>query len=141
VSLEGEEVRVSVRVWGLAGVAALALAGGSSAQQPASSFFTGVPASQIRNVQVDTSKALVGRPAQSALTSNRFDFTALFSRRIVPEFPTKRGVSPLPSPSSFPSTKYQPFKLVGTPPYPLAYMFGGSNSSPLQPVPPTVQQR
>ena len=123
-----------MREWVLAGAALVGLGGAASAQQASSSFFSGIPATQVKNVPLDMSTAVVQHPAQSALTSNRFDFSALFSKLTVPSFPTLRGYSPFPAPSSFPSTKYQNGKLVGTPPFPIRYMFG--DKSPIQPVAP-----
>jgi hypothetical protein len=109
---------------------------GANAQQGASSFFTGVPATKIRTVPIDTSRAVIQKPGQSALTSNRFDFTYLFNKFTIPSWPPKSGVSPLPPPSSFPSTRYRNFQTVGTPPFPIKYMFG--NKSPIQPVAPFI---
>jgi hypothetical protein len=125
-----------MREWVVAGVALAGLGGAASAQQPASSFFTGVPATQINNIPLDTSKAVIQKPAQAALINNRFDFSALFSKLTVPSFPTLFGSSPFPAPSAFPSTKYQSGRLVGTPPYPIKYMFG--DKSPITPVAPFV---
>lgn len=121
----------------LAAAAAVAcMASTASAQQQASSFFTGVPANEIKFVPIDTSKVIVQSPGQSALTSNRFNFAALFNKRIVPSWPPRTGVSPLPPPSSFPSTHYTPFKMVGEPPYFIKWMFGDSDVSPIQPMKP-----
>jgi len=128
---------VSLRKSVLVAAAALGLAESAGAQQQASSFFTGVPATQVRSVPLDTSRALIQHPAQSALTSNRFNFSALFRKTAPAGYPPTRGVSPLPSPSSFPSTKYKNGRLVGTPPYPLAWMFG-NGQKPLTPVAPIV---
>jgi hypothetical protein len=125
-----------MRVWWAAGGTALLMASAAPAQQPASSFFTGIPAAQIKNVPLDTSRALIQHPAQAARTGNRFNFTALFNKLTIPGYPPKRGVSPLPPPSAFPT--YPNFKLVGTPPYPMTYMFGRSNPSPIYPVPPVI---
>jgi hypothetical protein len=125
-----------MREWVLAGVALVGMGGAASAQQPASSFFSGIPATQVKNIPLDTTRAVIQHPAQAALTSNRFDFTTIFSKLSVPSFPTLHGVSPFPSPSSFPSTKYQNGKLVGTPPFPIKYMFG--DKSPITPVAPIV---
>lgn len=126
-----------MRDWLLAGAALMAMEGAASAQQQASSFFTGVQTTQVRNVPLDTTRAVAQHPAQSALTSNRFDFSALFKRLTIPSFPAQRGVSALPPPSSFPSTRYQSGKTVGTPPYPIRYMFGG-DKSPITPVAPII---
>lgn len=125
--------------WKLATFALLALANMSSAQQQASSFFTGVRAQEVRNVPLDTSKTVANKPAQSALFTNRFNFSALFSRNPGTLYTPKQGVSPLPAPSSFPSTKYQNFKMVGQPPFLLQWMFGNKNNqAPLQPVAPII---
>lgn len=132
---EGEEVGLRLHLAALA--AGLAWAGVANAQQQASSFFTGVPATQVKSVPLDTSRALIQHPAQSALTSNRFNFSSIFRRMTTPTYPPKRGVSPLPPPSSFASTSYKNGRLVGTPPYPLSWMFGGGQS-PLTPVAPVI---
>jgi hypothetical protein len=128
---------VSLRKTALATAAGLGLAGSAGAQQQASSFFTGVPATQVRSVPLDTSRALIQHPAQSALTSNRFNFSALFRKTATTSYPPTRGVSALPPPSSFPSTRYKNGRLVGTPPFPLAWMFG-NGQQPLTPVAPVV---
>lgn len=122
----------------LAGLVSLASASLSHAQQQASSFFTGVPTTQIKNTPLDTSRAIIQHPAQSALTSNRFDFSRLFSRMTIPSFPPKTGVSNLPSPSSFPSTRYQNYKMVGQPPFLIRWMFGNNQPSPIAPVAPII---
>jgi hypothetical protein len=116
-------------------VAALLLAGSASAQQQASSFFTGVPAGQLQFTPIDTSKAVIQQPGQSALTSNRFNFSALFNKLTVPTYPPTTGVSPLPPASAFPSTHYQNFKMVGEPPYLIKWMFG-KDKTPIQPQKP-----
>jgi hypothetical protein len=125
-----------MREWVLTGIALVGMSGAASAQQSASSFFSGVPVTQVKNTPLDTTRAITQHPAQSVLTSNRFDFSALFSKLTTPTFPTKIGSSPFPSPSSFPSTSYQNGKLVGKPPYPIKYMFG--DKSPIQPVAPFI---
>ncbi|MBX7102682.1 MAG: hypothetical protein K1X57_01280 [Gemmataceae bacterium] len=127
---------MTARKWILAVATLGGLSGFAPAQQSASSFFTGVSATQIRNTPLDTSKAIAQKPGQSALTSNRFDFTYLFNKLTIPTYPPKKGISPLPPPSSFPSTHYENFKTVGKPPFPLKYMFG--NKSPIQPVAPFI---
>jgi hypothetical protein len=130
-------VGVHVRTWALSALVGAGIAGTAAAQQQASSFFTGVPTT-VRNVAFDASNAVTQKPAQAALTGNRFDFSRLFRRQQIPGFPPKTGVSPLPAPSSFPSTKYQNFKMVGKPPFLINWMFGGSQSHPIAPVPPII---
>jgi hypothetical protein len=127
--------RMHMLEWVLAGAARVGMGGAASAQQASSSFFSGIPATQVKNVPLDMSAAVVQHPGQSALTSNRFDFSALFSKLPLPSFPALHGYSPFPAPSSFPSTKYPNARLVGTPPFPIRYMFGG-DKSPIQPVAP-----
>ncbi|MFL5327747.1 MAG: hypothetical protein ACJ8C4_02430 [Gemmataceae bacterium] len=126
---------MSARLGAIAGIAWFGLAGVASGQQQASSFFTGVPSTQINNVAVDTSKSVVPSQGSSALF-NRFNFSALFSRSTIPSPTPTRGVSPLPPPSAFPSTSYQPFKMVGNPPFLIKWMFGSSDKSPIQPARP-----
>ena len=65
---------------------------------------------------------------------NRFNFTALFSKLIVPNYPPTFGVSPLPAPSSFPT--YPNFRMVGKPPYQLGNPNAARN--PIQPVAPVI---
>lgn len=116
----------------------LGLVGGASAQQQASSILSGVSTRDIKNSPIDTSRAVIQHPAQSALTSNRFDFSRLFRRSSTPSATPTRGVSNLPAPSSFPSTKYQNYKMVGNPPFLINWMFGGGNKSPIAPVAPVI---
>ncbi len=123
------------RFGAIAGILMLGLVGTASAQQQASSFMTGVPASQIKSTPIDTSKAIAPHQGSSALF-NRFDFTSLFNKNTIPTYPPKRGISPLPAPSSFPSTKYQNFKMVGDPPYLIKWMFGNNKKSAFEPVMP-----
>ena len=127
------------RICTAAGVVCLFTAATANAQQQqASSFLTGVPPGAITNTlggkPFDLSKANAARPGQQALQS-RFNFSTLFNKLAVPSFPGKRGVSALPAPSSFPSTTYQNGRLVGTPPYPLSWMFGNNRPSPIAPMP------
>ena len=119
----------------IAGFGIISLVSAASAQQPASSFFTGIPSTQISNVPVDTSRSVVPQQGRSALFS-RFDFSALFSKSIIPTYPPKTGISPLPPPSAFPSTTYEPFKMVGQPPFLIKWMFGTSNNNPMEPMKP-----
>ena len=55
-----------------------------------------------------------GRPVGRA---EPIQFHALFSKLSMPSYPAKRGMSPIPTPSSFPSRNYNPFKMVGKPPF------------------------
>jgi len=120
-------------IWAAAGMLALFLtARPASAQQTqqASSFLTGVSpgniVSTLNGKPFDLSKAIAPTPGQSAL-QNRFNFTTLFNKLTTPSPNRTRGVSDLPAPGSFPSTKYPNARLVGTPPFPLSWMFGDSN--------------
>lgn len=124
--------------WAAAALMALGGTGVANAQQQASSFLSGVSASQIKNVPLDTSKAIGQRPGDAALTGNRFNLGALFSRKPNTLYTPKQGISPLPPPSSFPSTHYQNFKMVGQPPFLLRWMFGNGQQSPIQPVAPII---
>lgn len=109
----GGDMRSSIL--GLAALAFLALPQSAAAQSGASTILGGVSPKSIVQKPIDTSKVIVPSPAISA-QQNRFNFTSLFSKLSVPDFPIKRGISPQPIPSTFPSTKYNPFKMVGTPP-------------------------
>jgi len=113
--------------------------GWANAQQRASTFLSGVRSQDVRNVPLDTSKAIAQQPGQSARFTNRFDFSALFSRKSGTLYTPKQGISPLPPPSSFPSTKYENYKMVGQPPFLIRWMFGDKNNqSPIQPVAPII---
>lgn len=113
-------------------VAVAALAARAPAQSQAATILGGASPLNVQFQQVDTSRTTVPTPGLAATQGNRFNFSAIFNKLIVPSAQKVRGVSPLPSPSSFP--KYQDFKLVGTPPFPLAPRGG----SPIQPVAPVV---
>jgi hypothetical protein len=96
---------------------AAAAVGPARAQSGASTILGGPPPSAIRQVPIDTSKLVV---APSMTTSqSAFSLTGIFRRITSPGLPTSQGVSALPSPSSFPSTRYPSGKMVGTPPYQL----------------------
>lgn len=117
----------------LFGVVALAaLTGRTPAQSQASTILGGANPQNLQQQQVDTSRTVAPVPGRAATLGNRFNFSAIFNKLIVPSAQKVRGVSPLPSPNSFP--KYQDFKLVGTPPFPLA----PRNTSPIQPMAPFV---
>jgi len=80
---------------------------------------------------IDMSNKVVNAPMPTQ--QSRFNFFNMFRRFSIPGRQTT-GVSPLPSPSSFPT--YRNGKMVGTPPT----MIGGPNgsNSPFQPVQPTT---
>lgn len=100
---------------GAAVVALLGLARPAMAQVSPSTILGGVPPGAIQMKAIDTSRVVAPSPAISA-QQNRFNFTTLFSKMSMPSFPSKRGLSPQPVPSSFPSSNYSPFKMVGRPP-------------------------
>lgn len=100
---------------GAAVVAVLGLARPAMAQVSPATILGGVPPSAIQQKAIDTSRVIAPTPALSA-QQNRFNFTSLFSKMSMPSYPSKRGLSPQPIPSSFPSSNYNPFKMVGRPP-------------------------
>jgi hypothetical protein len=94
-----------VRKFILAGVLFVGLTGPAWGQN---TFFHPVNPNDIRFTPIDTSKAIVAAPLPTT-TSNSFSLRNFFSRFSLPSFlarPTV-GSSPLPSPSSFPSTHYK----------------------------------
>jgi hypothetical protein len=120
-------------VWAAAVVCAVGVVSSAQAQGLSTTPLGGVPPSAIVNKPIDMSRVIAPMPALPA-QQNRFNFSAIFNKRILPAFPSKRGVSPLPSPSTFP--KYQDFKIVGAPP-----RFIGDpkmTSSPFKPVMPII---
>ena len=122
-------------VWAVAGLCAAWVVGPARAQSVSPATIMGGPApSSIVNKPIDLSSA-VAVPGQPGMQS-RFNFSALFRRFTIPGFPTTRGVSPLPPPSSFPSTQYQNYKMVGTPPRPIGDPT--TANSPIQPVMPVI---
>jgi hypothetical protein len=84
------------------------------AQASPSTFLGGVSPSSLISKPIDTSHAIAPNPGLSAQQS-RFSFATLF-RKMSPGFPSQRGMSAMPIPSSFPSSSYNPFKMVGSPP-------------------------
>jgi hypothetical protein len=105
-------MRTALGLLGLIGF--LGMTGTASAQTSPSTILGGVAPANLISKPIDTSTAIAPSPGLSA-QQNRFSFSALF-RRITPGFPSQRGMSPVPIPSTFPSTSYNPFKMVGTPP-------------------------
>lgn len=107
-------MRTSIGVLG--GLALLALSGRAAAQTSASTILGGPSPTSIVSKPIDMSRVIAPRPALSA-QQNRFSFSAIFSKLIVPSYPPKRGMSAMPLPSTFPSSSYNPFKMVGKPPF------------------------
>ncbi|MFO0810152.1 MAG: hypothetical protein U0746_16145 [Gemmataceae bacterium] len=108
-----------------------ALAGRAPAQSSASTILGGASPQNLVNKPIDVSNVVVPTPAISA-QQNRFNFSSLFSKLFLPGAQKVRGVSPLPSPSSFPT--YKNYQMVGTPPFQL----GGTKSNPIQPAMPVI---
>ena len=90
----------------LAGVLFVGLTGPAWGQ--INTFLHPVRPNDIKSTPIDTSKAIVAAPLPTT-SSNSFSLRNFFSRFSLPSFlarPTV-GSSPLPSPSSFPSTHYK----------------------------------
>src|SRR5262245_2923766 len=123
-----------ILVWAVTACCAIGVAGSARAQTgSASTILGGPPPSAIQFRQIDLTNVVTPSTAISA-QQNRFNFSALFSKLSTPSYPVKNGVSPLPSPSMFPS--FPSFKMVGTPPYQLGNPKAAKN--PFQPVPPLI---
>jgi hypothetical protein len=122
-----------IGVWAAVALCAAA-AGQARAQSGASTILGGPPPSAITFKPIDMSN-LVATPAMSA-QQTRFNFSAILRKLTFTGSPTTLGVSPLPSPGSFPSTKFPSAKMVGTPPQ----LIGNPNlsKSPFQPVMPVA---
>jgi hypothetical protein len=122
-------------IWAAAAVYAVWAAGPAHAQMGNqwSTALGGPPPSAIVQKPVDLSHVMAPTPGIAA-QQNRFNFTALFSKLSIPSFPVKRGVSALPSPSSFPT--YPNYKMVGQPPYQLGDPRAATR--PFQPVLPII---
>jgi hypothetical protein len=121
-----------------AAVLCAAWAAGPAHAQTGTSFTTalgGPPPSAIMQKPIDMTNVIAPSPALGAQQS-RFNFGALFNKLAVPSFPVVGGTSALPAPSTFPSTSYTPFKMVGKPPYQL----GDPRAAkyPFQPVLPII---
>jgi hypothetical protein len=67
----------------------------------------------------------------------RFNFSTLLRKLTFTGSPTTRGISPLPSPSSFPT--YSSGKMVGTPPFQLGDPKAAKH--PIQPVLPIMDAK
>jgi hypothetical protein len=105
-------MRTAMGVLGLIGF--FAWTGSAAAQGSASTILGGAAPSSIVFKPIDTSHALAPNPGLAA-QQNRFNFSSIF-KRLTPTFPSQRGLSAMPIPSTFPSTSYNPFKMVGSPP-------------------------
>ena len=91
----------------LAGVLFVGLTGPAWGQ--INTFLHPVNPNDIKFTPIDTSKAIVAAPLPTTTSSSSFSLRTFFSHFSLPSFlarPTV-GSSPLPSPSSFPSTHYK----------------------------------
>jgi hypothetical protein len=113
------------------------------------SFWAGIVVCAVLSAGTARAQTLLGGPAPSALTfqpidmknvvvaaqmptqQSKFNFANMFRRMTIPGL-RQTGVSPLPSPSSFPT--YANGKMVGTPPF----QIGDPKAAKFQPVPPTT---
>lgn len=106
-------MRKGMAVFGL--IAAWTWGAPAWAQSGASTILGGVAPANLVQKPINMKSVIAPTPAQSA-QQNRFNFTALFSKLSMPSYPIKRGLSAQPLPSTFPSTSYNPFKMLGKPP-------------------------
>jgi hypothetical protein len=121
-------------VWATAVVCAAWAAGPAHAQMgSASTILGGPPPSAIVQRPIDMSHVIAPTTGMSAQQS-RFNFSSIFSKLVMPTYPIKRGISPLPPPSAFPT--FPDFKMVGKPPYQLGDQRAAKN--PFQPLPPII---
>jgi hypothetical protein len=102
------------KAFGAAALALAAITAPAWAQGVAGFMGRATPNTQIVNVPIDTSMSVVGPMTEPR--SFNFNFSNLFSWVKMPGFPPHVGQSPLPAPSSFPSThypnKFQPLKPI-----------------------------
>jgi hypothetical protein len=119
-------------MWAVAGLCALA-ATPARAQSSVSAAMGGPSLSALTFRPVDLSRVAAPSPGLAAGQS-RFNFSALFSKLIVPSYPAKTGISPLPPATSFPSTSYPNFQMVSPPPA----LLGQPRTKPLVPPAPIV---
>jgi hypothetical protein len=89
--------------------------------------------SQLTYKPVDLSNAIARSPGIAA-GQNRFSFSALFNKLSVPNFPSKKGISPLPPPGAFPSSNYVNYQMVNSPPLTL----GQPRTKPFVPPAPII---
>jgi hypothetical protein len=71
--------------------------------------FSSGSAQTVVNTPIDTSLAIAPFPGQQDSISY---ITSFFHNISIPGMPVTNGVSPLPPPSSFPSTQYENFRKV-----------------------------
>jgi hypothetical protein len=118
-------------VWAVIVLCAVA-ASQARAQSGASTILGGPPPGDIQFKPIDMGNLVVA-PSMTG-TTQRFNFSSLLRKLTFTGSPTTTGISPLPSPSSFPT--YPNAKLVGTPPYQL----GDPRAAkyPFKPVPPIL---
>ena len=81
-------------------------AGGGAAQGLGTPVLPGVSAANLIQKPIDLTTAVIAAPAQTAIVTNRFNFSALFNKLTIPSWPPTRGVSNLPSPSQVPGWNY-----------------------------------
>lgn len=106
-------MRTTAAVFGV--LVASAMATPAMAQSGATTILGGVSPAKLTQKPVDTRNVIAPKPAIAA-QQNRFNFSQIFAKFPLPTFPSKRGLSPQPLPSTFPSTSYNPFKMLGKPP-------------------------
>jgi hypothetical protein len=118
-------------VWAAVALCAAA-AGQARAQSGASTILGGAAPSSLTFKPIDMSNMVVA-PGMSAQQTH-FNFSSILRKLSFSNGPPTLGVSPLPSPGSFPSTKFPSAKMVGAPPQ----LIGDPKRSqnPFQPVMP-----
>jgi hypothetical protein len=102
-------------VWAAVTIWAIAATNPAHAQSSLNNPLGGPSPANIQFKPIDMS-TVVATPSL-ATQNNTFSFSNLFHRLTVPGAKPLQGVSPLPSPSSFPT--YPNAQMVGTPPYQL----------------------
>src|SRR5436309_227818 len=90
-------MRTAMGVLGLIGF--LGWTGSAAAQTSPATILGGVSPSNLSFKAIDTSHAIAPNPGLSA-QQNRFNFSTIF-KRLTPGFPSQRGMSALPIPSTF----------------------------------------
>ena len=123
-------------VWAAAGLCAAWAATPAHAQSVSpATVMGGVSPSSLVFKPLDMKTLIAPSPAITA-QQGRFNFSTLFNKLATPSPTPIRGASALPAPSSFPSTAYPSFKMLGKPPT----LLGNPNlsKSPFQPVMPII---
>ena len=124
-----------IGVWAGVLVAAVAAAAPARAQNnPFATALGGPPPSAMQFRPIDMTNVVVA--PQMPTQQNRFNFSSIF-RKLTFSASPNRGVSQLPSPSSFPT--YQNGKMVGAPPYQLGDPKAAKH--PFQPVLPILDSK